>query len=424
MPFDPDALRARAQFAEMLRERVRAQPAVAFCRVSAGDLTLELTLHDGSSGAVSLRVAFADWSGAAPAERNAVLAKHAAAIVRARVSAGREWQAARLRLRSVLRPSTFEMNTPYLRRPVLPFIDECVALVDDERTTFVTPASVERWGVPWSDVFAAARSGVANASRSAFRAHADGIWARGGREAAGGVLSAASLDAPHEGVRHPLVVAVPTWDCIFVAYGDDPPRVTRLAKMASREYEHGARPLSPALYTLDEVGDAVRYRRPGSDRAARTVVRGHVRLACAEYDLQRGVLDAELAAAGEDTRVAPCLVGRRDGVLVSYCVWRAGESVLLPEVDEVVCAASNGRELCFAVGWGDAARVAADAFEPYAYGGPPLMFAPSGCLDVLAHDLFGVRLPGLPRRMPERPVPATRGPRVGGSGPAAGWPRS
>jgi hypothetical protein len=140
----------------------------------------------------------------------------------------------------------------------------------------------------------------------------------------------------------------------------------RLIESAKSEFLASPRRISPALYTIDDVGKVVPLVLPVGHLLADEVAVGHVMMATSEYDAQRPQLQEQV---GEEIFVASYKGLRADdGSVVSYTTWTKGIPSLLPLTDHVALVFDPKAEKggFFRVTWQVLLEIAGDclALEP------------------------------------------------------------
>ncbi len=371
--------RARDDFRDHVRLLLREHPRVEAVAEIDGEYALGVRLDTGDRSILYLSSLFAETRELGPDARDAFLRDRLGALLAADDEAD-DWESVAARLVPTLRAATFgldaslqaEIGGPDLvRRPFVPYVDVVLA-IDEERT--IRQASHDRlkaWGVTEEQAFARALENARERLGAPapydeelgpmFHVALDDDY-QSSRLAIPGLL--ASFGGRVEG--RPIAI-VPERAQLYVAGDAREAMVERMCAMADREWEASARAISPALYTVDEQGAVVPYRRAGNDALARKVQLGHARLALFEYAEQKAILDKIHERDGVDVFVAT-LNGmlRDDGRPVTWCLWGEGIESLLPEAEivfvEGIDGGESGEGWSLKVPWGVVAEVMGEAW--------------------------------------------------------------
>lgn len=276
-------------------------------------------------------------------------------FVRATLEAGEEipWSDACRQVLPVLRSGTYgayleeaaKLVPQPLRRDVLPFLVELLVVDRPASMAIVTPAKVELWGVPESEVRRSAHENAEAFRNTPLEQYLDrfgGIFtvAETGPNdayASSRLLLPGWLASMNGKVPGRPLAIVPDRGTLYVAGDADPEAGIWLGETAQREWQASTRALSPVVYTVDDAGSVVPYRRPESDSLGRLLRRGEGLLLAKEYAEQKQLLEEIHERDGTDLFVATAtLVEREDGCVRSYCVWTDGVETLLPRTDAVI----------------------------------------------------------------------------------------
>ena len=265
------------------------------------------------------------------------------------------WSEVRPLLRPVLRGGT--PGAP-LRRPVLPFLYECVVVDQPESMTYVVAEQLAAWGVRADEVFAAARANLSGAVLQStatepvvirFVDDGDAYWTSH-------LLLEHWLERLAGQVGGPPVAFAPERGTLLVT-ADGSPHLRGVFAQAEEIYARSARPITPMGYASDANGCTVPYAAPPGHPLHHVVERAERVLAVQEYARQAAQLPSQ------DTPAELVLVGSDDGWR-TRAVWERDQPVLLPAADEVQM---NGR--CRP--WSEVAPhlTPAPGFEPIRWSG-------------------------------------------------------
>ncbi len=248
-------------FLRLAWERARAHPDVELAVPLGEGLALDVVPRVGPPFRLQLDALHLETLDADPAERLRALDD---LLTRACHPADRPaWEEVAPRLRAIVRPGSTLLRGPQgpgvVARPLGHCLVEIVVDDHDGAATFVTLSSTEAWGLSEDGVRAAAycNAKLDPAALIAWDPTVEArIWSI--EPADGhptGALCAGQWAALARSHLHgPPIVAAPHADLVLVAGGGDVSAVLRLAETAPREYEAGPKPVSPALYTLDDTG--------------------------------------------------------------------------------------------------------------------------------------------------------------------------
>lgn len=342
--------------------RLKAMPVVASVAPRAGEYGLDVVLVDGGCQTLFLENTFQET-------RELSLNERQERIRRLISTVGRNepelvWAAAQERLVPLIRSCSLFLGIDEgqtrlpIRRPFAPLLIETVALDSDDSFMYVSPDAASKWGVTTADVFEAA---LATAARcfgdedvGRYDAEADfALWhvARDdGYETSR--LALPGWLASFEGRVSGSPVAIIPQRSLLVVGGDGDERcLKRLIEIAEREYSASPRNISPALYTVDDQGTVVPLVLPPEHPLANEVALGHVRLAVAEYEAGKELLQKEL---GDDVFVASYVgIQRQDGRVTSYTVWTEDVPSMLPRAAEIAFVRQTDQDArdVFRVAW-------------------------------------------------------------------------
>jgi hypothetical protein len=232
-------------------------------------------------------------------------------------------------IRLVLRPEA--RVGAFVARRFAPFVVTSLARVDAlSDVHYLTADDLRALGSTADEAFEHARARVEAPGSTVVRA-----------ACASGLLAVPGWLASFE-PRGRTIASVPDRDVVLVSFDASPAAVVRFADDATRAFHDAERPLSPALYTVDDRGEVV----PFTD--AEGVALGHALLASSAYTEQKTRLDAT-ARHGASFVAEHLLVEHRDdGHPVTIATWGERTSTLLPRTDVVVLAGPSWR---FAVRW-------------------------------------------------------------------------
>jgi len=361
---------------------LKAHPKVTQVSRLTDDYGLRFTVSD-SPIHVYLENLFTETRDLSPDER----ARHIGRFLRAFTERGSDnvsWEAARKMLLPVVRSSSFGQvlgpggvrPNPLVERRTIPFLRELVVLDLPSTSAFVNHEHLKKWGVSEEEAIEAAFENLARIAQVGVELQEDKpspLWSVDSNDSyeTSRLLHPGFLASFTGRVKGRPVAIIPTRSTLLVCGDEDPVMLARVCEYAEREYQASSRGISPALYTVDDAGRVVPYRRAGDDALARRVRRGHVFFAMGEYDAQKKFLEAQHAAEGVGVLVASYAVNlrREDERPLIWANWTQGEDTLLPEVDLSVFTESD--EDFFAVRFADARRLAPGSFELVPGAWPP-----------------------------------------------------
>jgi hypothetical protein len=385
---------ARAHFVAFVAELLRADEAIESFRYLPDAFAYEIVTGDERTKTFFLGNAFAECRDIPPEARAEVIARYVRLC--REESSDFTWTEARPRLRAFLKPATFALGFPMVRRPFLPHLDEVVAVDEPERMAFATEELVADWKVPVEEVFEAAREGLATSLTDALAPYDPDapIWVLGTADAyaTGRMLLSSWVSGVAAALSAQPVFAIPRRDMLLVVRDGDTAMVQRLAATAEREYAASERSVSPALYTADADGRIVPYRGSADDGTATLAKRGHALLDLAEYEAAKEHVQKEADARGESVFVATfTLVGNEESI-TSYAVWPPELDTVLPLTDEIVVCGNEGVEpWAFSLRTADAERVLGGAGETYPCAGPRRVRMRPGLTREQLRELYALR---------------------------------
>jgi hypothetical protein len=261
-----------------------------------------------------------------------------------------------------------------------PFLRVLAALDAPDGLGLVGEPHLAAWGVSADEVRAAAERNVARLPGIApevYDRSRGTIWhlpERDGHEASRLLLPGWLAAFRGKVAGRPLAI-VPDRSSVWIGGDGRPDAVALLAEMAQRQYRSSPRRISPALYTADEAGRVVPYRREGQGEPERAVALGHATLALDEYARQRPLLERLVSAAGRDLFVASlsAIARQPGGMPITYAVWTEGVPTLLPRADAVALVAGNPAAPSWTalVAFDALARIAGAALTEEPVPGPP-----------------------------------------------------
>lgn len=369
----------RELFQAAVEAQLRENPAVESV-TRRDDFGLDVSLVSGGCHTVFLENTFRETRELSPDERRERIRRLLSGV--GHQAPELDWEAARPRLVPLVRACTMFLGMQDaraklpVRRPFAPFLIETVALDSDESFQYVPPDSAKTWGVRVDDVFAAARETAAacfgDEDIEPYDAGAEyPLWhvARDdGYETSR--LALAGWLASFEGRVAGRPVAIIPHRSMLVVGGDGDERcLRRLIDTAEREYAASPRNISPALYTVDAGANVVPLVLPQDHSLANDVALGHLRLAMAEYEAGKDLLQEEL---GGEVFVASFIgVRREDGTVTSYAVWTEDVPSILPRTAEIALVEQLDTDAknVFRVPWGAVEQLG--LLEPMPHLDPP-----------------------------------------------------
>ncbi|MEV6964655.1 DUF1444 family protein [Hamadaea sp. NPDC051192] len=288
---------------------------------------------------------YAETQGATRAERRRALLM----VVRSVTGAPEvpdTWEAVRPRLRPVLRAATFgQAGTPGMQPPIsraaLPHLRELIVVDMPDSMAYVSPASVERWGVSVEEIFRAAHENLAALAertlRSEFEAGAlirmvdsgDGYFTSL-------LLSPGWLAEITRRAGDKVVAFVPNYtNMVLCPVGSG--AIGQLYEIVEQEYGDAVRSLSPVGYVADDYGRVVPYAPAPDEPDHLPARRAEVILAVTEYAAQTAWLGSQYANAGIEVFVSGLLADvRPESPAITVATWSDGIAQLLPRAHYVL----------------------------------------------------------------------------------------
>jgi hypothetical protein len=289
---------------------------------------------------LALHNAYRDYTQAGRGERRHVLATYARLLDPHEAPA--TFDAARARLMPVVRPRAMlgllQLKDP---RGSLPLACDVLAedalralALDGEGTMqMVTPAHLEQWGESFETAFAVALQNLRDRSPDQFTRAAGvtvGQW-HDSYDSSRLFLG----DQAHRALGHGAAVAmIPVRDTLLLAPANAPAAQLAMVALARKALATGARPGSMRMFGYAH-GVPVPYE-PTDPGVAASLRALQIEQLHADYDEQKGRLDAVNARARKDVFVATCMAVRKDEELLSVCTWTEGVRTLLPRTDLVI----------------------------------------------------------------------------------------
>lgn len=294
------------------------------------------------------------------------------------------WEEAQEKLLPVVRSATFGLMAPpgesrprpMVERRTIPFLRELLVLDLPDATMYVQQQHLEEWGVSEEEALESAFANLDLIHDSGVELQEEKpspLWSVDSNDTyeASRLLHPGFLASFADRVKGRPIAVIPTRSTLLIGGDGDPAMLKRLCEFAEREHDASTRGISPALYTVDDTGRVVPYRRAGDDELAQLVRRGHLRLAMGEYATQKKVLEAQHEAEEVDVFVASVgALGREtDGRPISWASWAKDVDTLLPETD--VVAIQAGEDDFFMVAFPDVKRLASAYVTPMPELWPP-----------------------------------------------------
>lgn len=364
------------RFGAELLDRFRASGGVADSWYSAERFAIGYRRSAG--GAVSwafLGTLYAECAGLAGDRRDALLARYVARMTEP-VTVPTRWAEAAPLLRPLLYGTAQGRWVPgaprrpeaeLLRRPALPLLDEVVVVDLPTTIGYVSTDLVASWGVSASEVFATAAANLAGVpgDQAAGRPSGAPALLRFVDNGSSYWVSRLLLDGWLAGFEARLgarpVAFAPDRDCLLVVA--DGPRLADVFDLVAAEFRGASRPLSPAGYTVDDIGRVVPYRPPLGHPAHHAAMRADRWLAAEAYDVQADLLRAHWPVAQQVSVASYLLAEPVDGAAPSVSTWRQDVATLLPETDQVALVGADRRQ-SWLVRWSELVRVVAPLRVP------------------------------------------------------------
>lgn len=226
-------------------------------------------------------------------------------------------------------------------------------------TGFATAADLAAWGVSDDE---ALRTAAANLARTPCQVRRNGPMALilgpdgyiSSWLAAPTALATLAAD-----IGGSVIAVAAARDQLILIDAEHTEAAARMLEATLEHYQTAARPLSPVPYLISEAGIEPWLPPPG--HPARPIVDKASRyLAAVDYGQQKGMLDHQLTAAGEDVHVAKqTLMQRPDGSFWSWVLWVKQVTIgLLTQADVLAFRDNEDPGGQFAVRWDDSLRVA------------------------------------------------------------------
>nr|BDT38254.1 DUF1444 family protein [Myxococcus sp. MH1] len=372
----------------LLRETesvLNADPAVSQVTRLPGEYGLSFLYH-GKEMRTYLENLFAETREVSPEERTRIIERFISAISSPSGSS-LTWEEARERLLPVPRAASFGGQMPtgahassfMVERRTIPFLRELLVVDLPETSMYVQPDLLEQWGVSVDEAFQAAYAHLDTLRDVGVELQEERpspLWSVDSNDTyeASRLLLPGFLASFAGKVKGRPVAAIPTRSMMLITGDQDPVMLERLCDVAEREHEASSRGISFALYTVDDAGRVVPYRRPGDDALAQRIRGNHVRFAMVEYGEQKALLEAQHQSSELDVFVPSfsVIVRERDSRPISWCSWAREVDSMLPETDVVIVeAAQEGSdELCM-VPFADVLRLAGHCLTPVPGAWPP-----------------------------------------------------
>ncbi|NUR70090.1 MAG: DUF1444 family protein [Hamadaea sp.] len=261
------------------------------------------------------------------------------------------WEAARPRLRPVLRAATFGQagspgQQPPISRAALPHLRELVVVDLPESMVYVSVAHVERWGVTVEEIFRAAHDNLAVlADRTLRHEFEEGALIRmvdsGDGYFTSLLLSPGWLAEVSRRAGDRVVAFVPNYtNMVLCPVGTG--AIGQLFDIVEQEYGDAANGLSPVGYVADDYGRVVPFA-PGPDEPDHLPARrAEVILAVTQYAAQTAWLGSQYAQAGIEVFVSGLLADvRPESPAVTVATWSDGIAQLLPRAHYVLFQRSD-----------------------------------------------------------------------------------
>lgn len=225
--------------------------------------------------------------------------------------------------------------------------------------------TLDKWGVTFDEALEVARENLRAVSGHDFEQPSPGVWLSPWRDN----YDAARLVLPdlldRFEVRGDLVAAVPNRDVLVLTGSDDEAGLAFLLSLVEEHLEK-PRPLSAIPVRLD----GATWLPFSPDRNSPLFERCrllYVKSFGQNYAEQGEALKALHERTGEDVFVASYQGIRREGQVMSYCVWSEGVDTLLPRTDEVFFfrpTSEGDGELVGQCRWDRVKEVVGDRMEP------------------------------------------------------------
>jgi hypothetical protein len=346
------------------------------------EFALLIQTRTGPENKVFLTNLFAETRDLAPADRAARIQRFLRPLEQPPVDRA-DWASVREHLVPLLRTSTHALGSPdvaatLLRRPVWPFLIECVGVDAEDSFQLVASAQLTTWNQTAEAVFTAARENAArHFGQGDSKIYDDRLpyplWhvSRDDSYESSRLLLPGWLASFTGKVKGRPVAIVPHRSFVLVGGDGDEACLQRLIESARREYEASTRAVSPALYTVDDAGAVVPLTLASDHPLASQVAIGHVLLASHEYGAHREVLQRR---HGEAVFVSSYVgIQRKDGSVSSYTTWTKDVPSLLPRAHEIAFVIDPGQlsSRMYRVSWERALARLGEALVPVPDVDPP-----------------------------------------------------
>jgi uncharacterized protein YtpQ (UPF0354 family) len=332
----------RDRFAAEALRLARRVPGAVDARYDREKFAIEISRTDHTAPIwVYLSNVYGECAGASRAERRHRLERLLRVMAGSHVDEA--WEAARPKLRPVLRPVTFGQvgvagMVPPISRAAVPHLREFVVVDQPESMSYVTPARLETWGVTPEEVFDAAHCNLATLARESVERQEPGERVLIRMVDTGDAYFTSLLLAPgwladvSERRGAPMLAFVPDTNTVILT---DLPSdaLDRLYEMVEEEYREAVRNVSPVGYVAGPGGAVMPYAPPADHPDHFATRRAEVVLAMTEYGAQERWLSQEYQRAGmDDLRVAPLRAAARPGAAAfTFATWTDAGTTLLPQ---------------------------------------------------------------------------------------------
>jgi uncharacterized protein YtpQ (UPF0354 family) len=371
-------------FVEQCLALAARHPRVKRATARAGDdLAVQLLLDDGSEQTLFLANSFWETREASPQDKQARLG----VLLGLLDEAGGEpsWEDAAPRLLPVLRTSGFASSAATHKRPVSRPFAPCLRLflgVDAETSTsFVTRNQLDEWQQDLDTALSLAfdtlaRHVAAGTDYEPYDASAAyPIWhvTRDDAYEASRLALPGYLASFRDKVTGTPIAVVPHNSLVVISGDGHAAAIERLARMAEAELDASPRPISSAIYTVNERDEVVPFRLAREHALHALVERGHYLLLASCYDQQKAVLDARFEASGTDVFVATFVLtqNQQTGALRSHATMGEGVPTLLPQTDRIALVPQSDEAKPFLLPWAQVLELAPECFEPAPEHDPP-----------------------------------------------------
>jgi hypothetical protein len=292
------------------------------------------------------------------------------------------WDEARDRVAAVVRPAGYWSGLEFGReagpvvRPFTPFFAEAVVLDSDHSMRFVTRSQMETWGATAEQLFAAGRANIAAVADRGVERYDEGpaiVWhvASDDSYESSRLLVPGWLAGFADKVEGTPIAAIPHRSMLLVAGAGNQRAIERILATTEAEFKASSRRLSPALYTVGEGDSIIPLILPRDHPLRTSVALAHARLAIAEYEEQKALIEKQHEIDGTDIFVAGYLVKNIEGNVVSLAVWGENVDSLLPVADAVAFGREGAPTII--VRWSDVQRIAGSCWERDPVLNPPRM---------------------------------------------------